>query len=116
LPEFQWIQWPIPTSDWTFQLSQIVQHEVTSAVAHDHALLKKKLQFARTCDRRYHGSTAAFQSVKERPPLPITEIAIPHESACDLQWFPAENKVRCTCDNPEFFDPMSPVNLNDGQG
>ena len=116
LPEFRCVQWPLPTSDWIFALSQIVQHEVTIAVANDHALLKKKLQFARTCDRRFHGSTAAFQAIKEKPALPITEIAIPHECACDLQWFIAENKVQCTCENPELFDTMSPAVVNDQQG
>ena len=111
VPELGYPQWPLPTSKWLHEVSQIVQHQVTDDIAKDHAIFAKKSQFNRFCDQRYHGSSQAFSKVKGAPPLPITEVYIPAEAECILVWKPEHQQVECFCDEPDLFTTMSPVKV-----
>ena len=111
VPELGYPQWLIPTSHWLSAVSQYVQHQVTAAVAEDHAIFAKKNQFNKFCDQRYQGSAQAFSKIKGAPPAPITEVYIPAEAECVLVWKPDANQVECFCEDPELFNRLSPVTI-----
>lgn len=116
VPEIGMPPWPLPTSRWLHVAMQVVQHHVTSAIAADKKSYDKKSQFVQMCDKKFRGSSQTFMAVKSAPPLPITEVYMPHKETCNLTWNPTDNQVTCHTHNPDLFNTMAPVKIQDSTG
>ena len=101
----------LPSLDFVHLAEQFVRLQVDNDVKNDHQIWLRKLEFNRYLDVREQGCSQAFSRLKDTWKQPYTEIKEKIvEPALVVPETP--DAIRLYCDNPDQFDPLYSVSID----